>query len=36
MEGTKNPFQVSNISKLQDFYGLSYIDLFDETEMKKK
>jgi len=33
LEWTVNPFQTSNVSKLQDFYGLSYEDLYNDWEM---
>ena len=36
LEWTVNPFQTSTISKLQDFFGLSYEDLFDVDTMKDK
>jgi len=36
LEWTVNPFQSSNISKLQDFYWLSFEELYDEDIMKIK
>jgi len=36
LEWTVNPFQSSNISKLQDFYWLSFEELYNEDIMKIK
>lgn len=36
LEWTVNPYNTSEISKLQDFYWLSYEELFDTEAMKNK
>jgi len=36
LEWTVNPFQSSEVSKLQDFYWLTYEDLFDGSAMEQK